>query len=175
MVADALTKLATANVIQVLVDAMDGRLPTRTIAHLTSVTPGPANRGDVAGDGPVQNNRGSNKYLLNKININIMIVIYQSLVFGIIIVASYYDVDVYVHYDRIGSSNTTTSPDRAMQFLRRLGKLNLLSSQQDSLSASAKWLVIFCPRSLGPQESHKSESYKHDQPPSASSGLVDDY
>ena len=50
MVADALTKLATANVIQVLVNAMDGRLPTRTVAHRTSVTPGLANRGDIAGD-----------------------------------------------------------------------------------------------------------------------------
>ena len=51
MVADALTKLATANVIQVLVNAMDGCLPTRIIAHRTSVTPGPANRIDIAGDG----------------------------------------------------------------------------------------------------------------------------
>ena len=66
MVADALTKLATANVIQVLVNAMDGRLPTRTMAHRTSVTPGPANRGDIAGDGPVHNHHGSNKYLQNK-------------------------------------------------------------------------------------------------------------
>ena len=63
MVADALTKLATANVIQVLVDAMDGRLPTRTMAHRTSVTLGKADRGDIAGDGPVHNHRGSSKYL----------------------------------------------------------------------------------------------------------------
>ena len=35
-----------------LLDAMDGRLPTRAVAHRTSVTPGPANRGDIAGDGP---------------------------------------------------------------------------------------------------------------------------
>ena len=55
MVADALTKLATASVIQVLVNAMDGCLPTRIIAHRTSVTPGPAYRGDIAGDGPSPN------------------------------------------------------------------------------------------------------------------------
>ena len=53
MVADALTKLASAGVIQVLVDAMNGCLPTRTIAHPTSVTPGPDNRGDIAGDDPL--------------------------------------------------------------------------------------------------------------------------
>ena len=47
-----MTKLATASVIQVLVNAMDGCLPTRIIAHRTSATPGPANRGDIAGDGP---------------------------------------------------------------------------------------------------------------------------
>ena len=52
MVADALTKLASAGVIQVLVAAMNSRLPTRTVAHRTSVTPGPANRCDIAGHGP---------------------------------------------------------------------------------------------------------------------------
>jgi len=51
-VADALTKLAAAEVIQVLVNAMKGCLPTRAVARRTSVTPGPANRGDIAGDGP---------------------------------------------------------------------------------------------------------------------------
>ena len=52
MVADALTKLATPDVFQLLIDAMEGRLPTVTVAHTTSVTPGPQNRGDIAGDGP---------------------------------------------------------------------------------------------------------------------------
>ena len=52
MVADALTKLAAAEVIQVLIEAMTGNFPTRAVAHRTSVTPGPANRGDIAGDGP---------------------------------------------------------------------------------------------------------------------------
>ena len=51
MVADAMTKLAAADVVQVLISAMNGCLPTRAIAHKTSVTPGPANRGDIAGDG----------------------------------------------------------------------------------------------------------------------------
>jgi len=36
----------------VLVNAMKGCFPTRASAHRTSVTPGPANRGDIAGDGP---------------------------------------------------------------------------------------------------------------------------
>ena len=62
MVADALTKLASANVIQVLVNAMDGHLPIRTMAHRTSVTLGKANRGDITGDGPVQNQCGSSKF-----------------------------------------------------------------------------------------------------------------
>ena len=52
MVADTLTKLATAEVIPVLTDAMSGILPARVMAHRTSVSPGPANRGDIAGDGP---------------------------------------------------------------------------------------------------------------------------
>ena len=52
MVADALTKLATAKVIQVLIEAMESRIPTTVRAHLTSATPGPAGRGDIAGDGP---------------------------------------------------------------------------------------------------------------------------
>ena len=88
MVADALTKLATANIIQVRVDAMDGRLLIRIMARRTSVTRGLANRCDIAGDGPSQNHSGSSKYLQNKINIIIMIVIYQSRVYGVIIVAS---------------------------------------------------------------------------------------
>ena len=54
MVADTLTKLATADVIGVLLAAMDSQLPTRTMANRTSVTPGPANRGDIAGDGPAR-------------------------------------------------------------------------------------------------------------------------
>ena len=52
MVADALTKLATAEVIQLLIRAMEGYLPTKAAAHRTSVTPGRANRSDMAGDGP---------------------------------------------------------------------------------------------------------------------------
>ena len=52
MVADALTKLATPDVLQLLIDAMGGRLPTVTVAHTTSVILGPQNRGDIAGDGP---------------------------------------------------------------------------------------------------------------------------
>ena len=52
MVADSLTKLATREVIQVLLAAMDSQLPALTAACRTSVTPGPANRGDIAGDGP---------------------------------------------------------------------------------------------------------------------------
>ena len=52
MVADALTKLATSDVIMVLLEAMMGRLPTTVAAHRTCVTPGPHNRGDIAGDGP---------------------------------------------------------------------------------------------------------------------------
>ena len=51
MIADALTKLATADVIRVLVEAMEGRMPTRTSAHRTSVTPGSQNSGDIIGDG----------------------------------------------------------------------------------------------------------------------------
>ena len=102
MVADALTKLATANVIQVLVDAMDGRLPTRTMAHRTSVTPGPANRGDIAGDGPVHNHRGSNKYLQNKVYI------YSSTL------VNHYEFYMYVLGDRVGSSKTPTNSDHAM-------------------------------------------------------------
>ena len=75
MIADCLTKLATNAVIQVLLDAMDGVFPERTVEqqdsgarraehqgseqgavkqdhHRTSVSPGPWNRGDIAGDGP---------------------------------------------------------------------------------------------------------------------------
>ena len=66
MVPDALTKLATANVIQVLFNAMDGHLPTRTMAHRTSVTLGKANRGDITGDGPEL--YGSNEFLKNNIH-----------------------------------------------------------------------------------------------------------
>ena len=60
-----MTKLATTNVIQVLVNAMDGHLPSRTMAHRTSVTPGKANRGDITGDGPVQNQCGSRIYIVS--------------------------------------------------------------------------------------------------------------
>eukprot|EP00959_Pyramimonas_sp_CCMP1952_P081702 1706794-Pyramimonas_sp.AAC.1 len=52
MVADALTKLATPEVIKVLIDAMEGQLPSTVAAHASSVTPGRANRSDMAGDGP---------------------------------------------------------------------------------------------------------------------------
>ena len=48
MLADTLTKLATAPVILVLHDAMDGI----HINHKTSVSPGQQNQGDEAGDGP---------------------------------------------------------------------------------------------------------------------------
>lgn len=54
MVTDGLTKLAAAEVLQMLLHAMAGNFPTRTAAHRTSVSPGPANRGDIAGDGPPQ-------------------------------------------------------------------------------------------------------------------------
>ena len=57
MVADALTKLATPDVLQVLIDAMEGRLPGTVIAHTTSVSPGLQNRGDIAGDGPDRDNQ----------------------------------------------------------------------------------------------------------------------
>ena len=77
MVADALTKLATANVIQVLVNAMDGHLPTRTMAHRTSVTPGKANRGDITGDGPMQNHCGSSKFEQNN-NLLYIFIIYMT-------------------------------------------------------------------------------------------------
>ena len=75
MVADALTKLATANVIQILIDAMDGRLPTRTITHRTSVSPGRANRSDEAGEGPKV---GSSKYLTMQ-NILVIFIIVSEL------------------------------------------------------------------------------------------------
>ena len=64
-VADVSTKLATANVIQVLFNAMDGHLPTRAMAHRTSVTLGKANREHITGDGPVHNQCGSSKFLQN--------------------------------------------------------------------------------------------------------------
>ena len=48
MLADTLTKLATAPVILVLHDAKDGIQPN----HKTSVSPGRQNRRDEAGDGP---------------------------------------------------------------------------------------------------------------------------
>ena len=41
MVADALTKLASADVIMMLAEAMEGRLPIAVAANRTSVTPGP--------------------------------------------------------------------------------------------------------------------------------------
>ena len=53
MVADTLTKLATSEVISVLLAAMESQLPTHTAACRTSVSPGPSNRGDIAGDGPI--------------------------------------------------------------------------------------------------------------------------
>ena len=50
MLAETLTKLATTPVIQVLLDAMDG---IHNINHQTSVSPGPQNPSDKAGDGPL--------------------------------------------------------------------------------------------------------------------------
>ena len=107
MVADALTKLATANVIQVLVNAMDGHLPTRTMAHRTSVTPGKANRGDITGDGPVHNHRGSSKFWQNKVNYYISTLVHH------------YEFYTYVLCDRVGSSNTPTNSDHAMRLWAR--------------------------------------------------------
>ena len=49
MLADALTKLASPNVIQVLLEAMQGRLPRNAIPHQTSNTPGKHNPADVTG------------------------------------------------------------------------------------------------------------------------------
>ena len=52
------TKLAGGEVISILVAAMDSQLPARLTAHRTSATPGPANRGDLAGDGPAVQDLG---------------------------------------------------------------------------------------------------------------------
>ena len=52
MVADAMTKLATPDVIEVLIQAMEGKLPSASVPIRTSVSTGPQNRGDMAGDGP---------------------------------------------------------------------------------------------------------------------------
>ena len=60
MVADGLTKLAASEVLETLRRAMGGEfppvsvspLPTVAVAHRTSVTPGPQQQGDPAGDGP---------------------------------------------------------------------------------------------------------------------------
>ena len=41
MVADALTKLCTADSIKVLIEAMEGRLPACAVAHRPSVSAGP--------------------------------------------------------------------------------------------------------------------------------------
>ena len=130
MVADALTKLATANVIQVLFNAMDGRLPTRTMAHRTSVTPGPSNRSDIAGDGPVHNHRGSNKYLQNKVYL------YNKTL------ASYYEIYIYVLCDRVGSGNTPTNSDHAMQSIapRSLSKAMIWVCAIICLSTLRQWL-----------------------------------
>ena len=62
MVADGLTKLATAEVMNNLRAAMGGDfppavlppVPTVSAAHSTSVDPGPQNRSDITGDGPAQ-------------------------------------------------------------------------------------------------------------------------
>ena len=61
MVADTLTKLAAREVVSVLLAAMDSQLPAITAACRTSVTPGPANRGDIAGDGPGFSPKAANK------------------------------------------------------------------------------------------------------------------
>ena len=47
-----MTRLAARKVINVLLAAVDSQLPALAAACRTSVTPGPANRGDNAGDGP---------------------------------------------------------------------------------------------------------------------------
>ena len=57
MIADSLTKLAAAPVIQITQKAMEGVFPEDVgpklqKKHHTSVTPGPQNRGDTAGDDP---------------------------------------------------------------------------------------------------------------------------
>ena len=52
MIADALTKLATADVMQVLINSMKGHLPAAILSQDTSTTPGPGNQGDVTGDEP---------------------------------------------------------------------------------------------------------------------------
>ena len=60
MVADGLTKLGSAEVLQMVRDAMNGEfppinlqpMPTISAAHTTSVSPGKHQAWDVAGDGP---------------------------------------------------------------------------------------------------------------------------
>ena len=54
MVADALTKLASKEVLAVFRDVMNSILPKTARANRTSVDPGPQNSGDEAGDGPQQ-------------------------------------------------------------------------------------------------------------------------
>ena len=63
MIADCLTKLATAAVIQTTQKAMEGVMPEDVDPklqkkHRTSVTPGSQNRSDIAGDGPTALERG---------------------------------------------------------------------------------------------------------------------
>ncbi len=53
MLADGLTKLATREVMTTLLNAMENLLPKVQIAHRVSTSPGPANRSDCAGDGPL--------------------------------------------------------------------------------------------------------------------------
>ena len=91
-----------------------GAFKTRTMAHRTSVTPGPANRGDIAGDGPVHNHHGSNKYLPNKINVIIMVIIYQSWALGIVIAIGYYDIYIYVLTDGLGVLSVHPIPTISM-------------------------------------------------------------
>ena len=126
-----MTKLATANVIQVLVNAMDGHLPTRTMAHRTSVTPGKANRGDITGDGPMQNHCGSNKFWQNNNYVYI----------SFIYLTRNYNM-VYSHYDRVGSSNTPTNSDHAMQSVasRSLSRTMIWVTATILLSILREWV-----------------------------------
>ena len=103
--ADALKKLATANVTQVLASAKDGHLSNLTIAHRTSVTPGKSNRGDITGDGPVHNQYGSSEFWKNHI--------YKFYIYFGSIARNYHI--VCSHRDRVGSSDTPTDSDHGMQ------------------------------------------------------------
>ena len=136
MVADALTKLATANVIQVLVNAMGGHLPNRTMAHRTSVTPGKANRGDITGDGPMQNQCGSSKFWKNNI--------YKFYIYFGYMARNYHM--VYSHDDRVGSCNTPTNSDHAMQSVasRSISRAMIWLTATILLSILREWVRSKC-------------------------------